>query len=842
MTGAPSNGNAPHSMHIAEPSDKPLGFSDVAEHLMRQQTRLMDGERAREKKAKALVVKARKYYECRQTGEVSSVSNQFVETDISNKPILINPIISYHVDANAAMMVRSKPTIRAVARSEERIEKREAARYATRVFESYDAHWYSSSLAEREVKQSLLLSGEAYRLTYPAQVGYVETEGMKDYDLPAREAAWVCPKCGAGGAGEVEQCPKCGYLGVRVERSFGLQGSVRGGREQVAAIDMRTDLVDMIEVTYDSHSADIYESAWIIRNRQVMTALLRSAFGHMDFGKGAAPEWLEWKRDLETRGTRHGQGEAKGDYDLVSFTEMWQEPRLYAGRDFKEDMTLPDGRQVLRGNLLTEVFKRGIYTGSVSGKLMFLREESKSDCWSGCVYSTSSGAHGITPIFALVMLQHQLNRLYSLKYRNAMVNSTSPLLHDVRVNNLKSLPSDPNALVAISVPIDQMAGIGSLFGRLPPVAPLRDVDTLIEWIESSMQIISGASALNAPTTDIEELGTATGINAAQNQTSTRLGAPLAQLAGMRRNHAMQIIKGRHKYWREEQYEQLDREMGKQAGRWFRESNPEDDFIIEVADGSWIPRTEERQLQEVNLLMKVLDPNDAVGRKTVRNRVLEIIGDPGLDIDDSHASKIEAARRWQVIKDLSGKGLAQGSERIMPHETEMLGQITSQLLRAAAEELKFPPAALEESHGLPLDVTYDRHEHFEKFYADYLLSPEGIEASALLRTIAHSLAHSHKLAAVEQAAKNLADKLMSQKPMLDAQKIAHQGEPDPHAQALEMKKADVMGRMAQQAQKGDIEMEKKRADHAHEAAMAAAHHEPAQDEGGYDPFAEYGIAA
>ena len=213
---------------------------------------------------------------------------------------------------------------------------------------------------------------------------------------------------------------------------------------------------------------------------------------------------------------------------------------------------------------------------------------------------------------------------------------------------LSQARSVPNGIIPVSNIPDQ-ARLENAVARVQPGQSVSGAYQLDQTIGQSMQYRTGANTLESGAPDLVGRNkTATAVNAAMTQSEGRRGPMLQLRAEMERDQAYQILQLRKDNWPEQMYESLDKKVGGDAGKWFRESVIRRDFKISVIPESWWPQTAEQRKEDLGSLFAVADPQNPQIRKALWNRATELYG-RGLDLNSYQSDKIEARIRLERLR-------------------------------------------------------------------------------------------------------------------------------------------------------------------------------------------------
>jgi hypothetical protein len=287
--------------------------------------------------------------------------------------------------------------------------------------------------------------------------------------------------------------------------------------------------------------------------------------------------------------------------------------------------------------------------------------------------------------------------------------------------------------------------------------------------------------------------TATAVNAAQVQAEGRRGPMLQLRAEMERRQAYQILQLRKDNWPEEMYASLDKKVGGDAGRWFRQSDIYRDFVIEIVPESWWPQTAEQRKADLAALYAVADPTNPQIIKALWSRATELHG-RGLDLNAYQSDRIEARIRLERLREVAefvekGSGVPVYDQQGVP---------VGSMINLAIEKARLvPELTITSENGDPIctNPILDRHDEYIEAYSSWLLTSEGRDASPFVRAVVNRVIVRHYDGKVQftqfmqqEEMKANAPQMAAQEQMMAAQ---HEQERAEMAEAEQSSKQDMI---------------------------------------------------
>lgn len=816
-------------------------LNNIADYASR--TTNNEHNRARRQK----IAKMRKMYLGDQIIGWDSERNIWVNRKKPGDALYIDPVLATFISIIAAQIVKSRPVLKVTARAEEQVDKQEAAKYFEEMLKDARPALHDQHALQRETIFNLLLSGEAYRFTYFDES--VEGKGHQKpkFDVKVIKEtplAWKCPVCPAGGelaelatqqnlthttpegvpspiptepikgqdavlsdphpeAGnlpdpnaaqnaETYRCPECDHPRVNLFGGNQFTAAVEAGTEWNQIGDVNVDFADALEMTVLGAKDNISEALVVVRDRLLPRCVLEMMYPEADLPPTSVPEHLRYQQILAGMDTGDAKS-ASGDnshtytgseaFELLHFQEIWMNPAVYHGYVSPRNEPLRNGAMLEKGDRLARHVARGCYFARVGKTIVELYEQNIKDCWTHAVNSVGEDFHGCGE-WDLMPLQEQKNELRSLQFSSIMLDSVRPLLR--RSNSgIGEIPNRPGAIIDVKNLESDKPMVGYALDRVPGAGSVPDAYVLEEKLAGAMQQRSGAFSATTDLPDAKLLGTATGISVVAEHAVGRRAPSLALRSQMEVEQAYQIGELRRLYWTEAMYHNLDKRVGGDAGKWFRESDIRRDFVIEVVPESFMPQSDAQKRSDFNSFLEIVLPlanGDPSVMKRIRNRAEELYG-RGFDLENYQIEKVEAQIRLERVRQIADFFENESGQAVYDALKMPLAQMVATVLKSAAEFLKLvdapeinPQTGLaEDNHfeSLPLDTFLDRHAEYIEFYNDWLKSSAGRESTSFVRACVRALAVAHREAVAKDRADENALAAAAEVPNMEAEMLAGQ---------------------------------------------------------------------
>jgi hypothetical protein len=725
-----------------------------------------------------------------------------------------DPVLSAFVDTNVATRMRSRPRLKFTARSEDRVDKSEVAKYAQELWDDASRSLFTASERERENK-NLELAGDTFCLLYfdpKAEGTEVRVPVLEKNTVTPSFASVYCPSCGktsppAPGSDAfkgVATCGECGYGHARVLGAQPFEAQVQTGFQDVPAGDVRAIFPDPAAVRVIGSTGKIADALVVAWDSLIMRGVLEETYPDQTFTSAGddVPPSLQSERSEMQGGEQ---------FEPVAVKRRWLSPLLFGGYTFQKETTLANGKVVPEGTKLKDLYPSGAYYCFAGGKLVDIYEQSIGSCWIHCPNSTSEGFNGLGS-WDLLPLQEMVNELISLQFMIEVYDSLSPTLYRTGKINAKKIPNKPGAMIPVSNG-DEDKPLSYAMARVDGGGNNSQAAQLGEQIKGSMQGRYGSFSGSSGVPDIKASGTATGIAIIQEQSMGRMGPSLALQAEMEVERAYIVLELRQQNWVEEMYETLDRKVGGDAGKWFRECDVRRDIRIEVIPESYYPQTEAQRREDFTALLNVAAMlqagRDPAVADALFRRGVELYG-KGLVLEQFQHDRVEARIRLERMRQAARFLESEAGVPVYLAD----GTPSPQMIEVVLSRANLVP----EEPGKCLSVRLDRHPEYVQAYSQWLLTSEGRGASGFERGVVNTAIEKHRLAQAEQAqyAKQL--QYQAQIPDKMAQMV------DSHLDAEQQQ--NMQGVQAEEAQAAQMQQAEhaqglQQQDREHEAIVGAA---------------------
>lgn len=832
--------NAPHSDKIAAPPDnlargslvpvkaapdedrqKPVRqflpvkqyLNNIADHAVS----IGNNSASRERRRK--IAKMRMMYEGDQIIRWDDERQIYVNKKKAGDALYIDPVLATFIDIITAQVAKSRSTLKVLPRAEEKIQKQQAAKYAGEVLSDANKQLVNARSTQREIKYGFLLSGEAYRYTFfDKSVAGRGVERPKFGVKVTRQTpeAWYCPGCSASGlTGELKskdapdadpteeganlpdeqsttakaaaRCPECDFPRVSKIGGRTFNATVSSGTEWENVGDANCEFIDPLEMTVVGAGDHIADALVVLRDRLIPRCVLESIYPDKVLPSTSTPNNLRYQQaagEGEGGGGSDNQTFGGGEaFEMLHFQEVWLNHAVYDGYESPQPETLENGQKLDKGEKLLDNASSGLYYARVGKTLVDIYELAVRDCLTHAVNSVTSSFHGAGE-WDLMPQQEQKNEIRSMQINGIMLDSFRPLMARSGAIDATKIPNKAGAIIKVNN-LGEDKPLSYALDRVPGGGSIPDAYMLDDKLAGGMQQRSGAFSSTTDLPDAKLLGTATGVATLAEHAVGRRAPMLALRAEMEKEQAYQILELRQKYWRASMYDALDRKVGGDAGRWFRESNIRRDFLVEVVPESFMPQTDAQMAANFDHLMSmmpILAGSDPSILKKMTTRALELFG-RGFELDSYQTEKVEAAIRLERVRQIADFFERESGLPVIDNEGNPVEDFINTVLQETAKHTKtvrvqsatqkLTGGTSEQLFHMPLDVLLDNHGEFIEQYAEWLKSSEGREASLFVRACVRTLIQRHKEAILEDTIEQKTEANLAQIPDQQAQMVANQ---------------------------------------------------------------------
>jgi hypothetical protein len=656
-----------------------------------------------------------------------------------------DPVLSAYVDTNISTRLKSRPKLNFSAKSEDRVDKEEAANYARELYEDAAQSIFTARVRERENKD-LELAGDSFCVLYfdpQAKGTEVKVPVTEKRTIKPSFNSFYCPKCGKTGKVDGQSiCNNCGNTDVLIEGAESFEAEVETGFKEVPAGDVRAMFPDPIAVRVIGSRGKIADALMVAWDALVLRGVLESYYPDRVFTGGDYSSALQQQEETRRLTSDDVKERVGGEqFEPLEVKRRWLSPLLYGGYTFPKDTTLPNGKVIPNDTRMEDLYPEGCFYCLQGGKLIDIYPQSIGSTWSHTPNLTSEGFHGLGS-WDLIPLQEMINELVSLQFAIEMYDSLSPTLY--RANKLpKKIPNKPGAQIPVNN-LDDGADLRQVMTRVQSGGGTSQAAGLREQIAGSMQQRYGSwSAQGGGAPDIKAASTATGAAIIQENAMGRMAPSLALQAETEVERAYQILELRQQNWPEQMYEKFDRKVGGDAGRWFRECSVRRDIRIEVVPESYFPQTQGRMRAEFGELLSIAgnlgilqaDPKIA---EAFFKRAGELYG-RGIELEQYQNDRVEARIRLERMRQV---GVFLESKTQVYDEN---GQPRKEMVDLALRKANLIP----EEPGAAVNTALDRHSEYIDNYSESLFTSEGRSFSPFVRAIISKCIELHRTAEVKQ---------------------------------------------------------------------------------------------
>lgn len=597
---------------------------------------------------KAKIYRNHAYYRDQQSGTYSPVLDRWVQSE--DDTFRSVNFVRQFVDRVVKNFEESKTEIKVRSRSPKE-NKVTGARAADEIAKCAQEQLFTALFRQREAKYCKL-SGEYYRYIYwDESAGPLkEVPKLELQTVSIGQESW---ECGCGASGGLEDtyngmCPGCGSSDLSVVPPPQANIQVKVGVSKVPAGDWVLEQPDPLEIDLPLHGRTLKEALWLRRKRLLPRELIKAKFPKLKFISGASPDiTLTWQRQLETSpgaNTNDIFSSITTSDDYAVFEQVWLAREMYLDWESPRNEKLASGAELQKGEKLIDKCPDGLYFARVNGHLVDIRNENKNDHWAMGVNIVIPGnIHG-DGIEDLIGLQDLSNDLHSLMIQYLMRSTCPPLLYDQETIKLEEFPNEPG----MSVPVQLFPGqsLEQVAFQLQPAALPGEVPGYMEATKRNMLELAGAFSLDAGAPDVDNK-TARAAQLTHDSAQALNGLVLALKAEVDVCTITQALNLAKKYWDTPRYMPLLGDVGEIEIKEYKASDIPEDIIIFAVPGSWKPRTQTEQREDLVNLMQLglLDPSLP---KEIRRYAFQCFNIP-IDLESQAIDEALAQTKLEKIK-------------------------------------------------------------------------------------------------------------------------------------------------------------------------------------------------
>lgn len=584
--------------------------------------KVIDGENQEEEMRRVRkITKLMMYYRGNQRGFWSAHTGDWVPMDPDAfEPrdaamLLINNQIRPMVKSLAKEWARSRSRLKVVA-TDDTVEKKGAARYATAVLTKKQDKLMPESFRQTEGK-SAFLAGNYLRYTCydkKAKGAYAAVPEVEKFNEKTHEDYAWCPSCGrnvdmghvsnsapAYGGEDTASCPHCGFSGVQVQRGEEQNLSRMKKVKKVRVGHQATRLVDVREVKVHVRARTLDQTPYLRWRQYVLRSTLKEQFRWATIKPVTPSPITRYIQETELNtGSSGGVNKTSlmsieeygaGMGGMTEFVRLWVRPSMYFDLRAKRDLKLGDGEIMKRGDKFIERYPDGMYIAFCGEELLDVKGEVLDRYWAHGAYEKLIESFWGDGVDDLVAMQQLVNEMQSLFVENIIYNASPKIIYNPFLIEAAMLDNNPSQMTPMSRNAKRDDNPKEAIYQMSGMSIGRDVpDAKISAIED-MRTQSGAHLAMQGAND-PRLNTATAMAIARDASIASLGTPLALKSEVDVVWARQVLALEQEYWVDGVSDKALGNYSLAEAQWFKECDIETDLEITVEAGSWVPRTEQ----------------------------------------------------------------------------------------------------------------------------------------------------------------------------------------------------------------------------------------------------------
>lgn len=723
------------------------------------------------------------------------------------------PVITGHVEQ--AMMMLLKTVIEYELSANDRAESDGKA--LARMCEELAIEDKNRLLNEDALQDEILntvLAGESHRcLIWGVNPDSPKIVKRLKYNEQHTEIAArrECEACKADVANGLVECSECGSTFITDIPPAQVTKLVPAGEEEVRLGENMLHIPHPMSVQRDMGAAKLKHSTFIIERdylaHHVAEWMYQTSIPTST--ESLSPE-ISMRQELERSSIQTDSivGSAQGGVSpshtqqgkVVERERVFMDVAEYGHFYLHKEETLPDGRKIVAGKLLGDVFPDGLFVVYLNDTIISMKGVNKNRRWSIVQYGKRPGTSKGAGLQLLIPMNDIINDSFNLEYSIGMRGHPFTILNR---QFAKELPEAGQFLFVDKLPAG--ANIDSVARRFPGEQPSGFLSNVSARIDGAMQFIGGTYSMmgtvGAP--DQRAMGTATAVASANENAAGRMLAPIKQRAFADKELIYQILENIRDYSSPEQKEELAKRFGSDVSEMFFECNFRQSISIAIAKNTDTPRSlalTQARMAEFGQIAGALSQSQAPWVPDLLAEIADALSIP-FNVGEGRSDRREAEYRLNKLMAIN----------------ERIREKHSNTVTDAQELAETMYAKLEEFCKPLIDPFMHDHTAFMDVYKDWLFGERAKTASEAARLVVVQLWMEHfkaKIGMELEAAKlqkEIADEINPppEPPMPDPAQVAAQQDEQDQRRLLE---ATVEHETAEEAKDNDLERDIARREH------------------------------
>lgn len=557
-------------------------------------------------------------------------------------------------------------------------------------------------------------------------------------------------------------CPECGETDGHQEMSPGFSSSVDVpvGVREVLVPKLKHVSVNPLAVKVDYKARTVPGSAYLIYDTLERRYEIEAEHPECDAIESASNLPIRLRAMQELERTSAGVNAfilgdrlasiARED-DLIRKRRFWMLPKMYAHKRAQADETLC-GVEIKQGQRLGDVFKSGLLAIVVgSSELIAVVDENKNKKWAGSSVTIDPTTFHGKGSEDLNSIQNSIDDKATLAQSHWDRAAAPSEVVNTKLVDVDEFDGITGKRIAMKDTAPEGAKPADVIHVVKPGELGGDFLKAFEMEPDIMREIGGVPNSMVGLEDPHN-ETAKGRAIAAQQSSSLLIPALALRAEeVETETSYQNLEYWQEYAAEEDFALFESEFGSEAIETFRKLNLRRDLNVEAVPGSWIPKTKDQELQDIeDFAVKYLVPasQQAVPMSFVRHAA-GLYDIPSSVFEPERDVKLAQARLAK-LRDWADHATQSGASQLSPQGYEiMLEQIINQP--------EFIPNPLIEMHPVHIEFWSDQ---FKQMYDDGKINP-------VLLDLISKMVDAHYQAAAEAEVKKQMFAMKAQAPMIKA---------------------------------------------------------------------------
>lgn len=675
--------------------------------------------------------KNRAYYRGNQRGFWDKTKNAWSSVDLDN----LNPVEQSVLAINNQFRPQVKTICKEYSRSQTRIRSTamsdsqgavNTSRFSDSLIRYYQSKLKPESFRQLEAKY-LLLCGNAFEYTYydtkkkgvnviAPKIGKTKLDGYKKT---------ICPLCSEETNEEI--CPNCQAPTetTEIEEQELEKGYL--GEQTINTGELVLEIVDPLEIKVWAGAQNLEMSPYLRRKRVVREEFLMEAYP--EFKPKAGNQMSESASQMYKFYDASNEKSRDDSRGLHEYDQLWLTPTCYLRKKLKNPIKLLNGKEIPAGTKYIDIFPDGMYSCFADKAVLGYDNESKEDHWIHIPFDNNVDGFWADGLEDAIQNQQILNEYNSLSVENVLYNASPKLVINPRLINPSTVTGRPKDMLLLNDNARSDAMPEQAFAQIQGMSLTNEAMLGIESTKRDMREQTGALVAFNGQGD-PNITTATGMSIARDSAMALVSTALAVRAEKEIDWCWQVLKLIKHNWYDNKYRFILGKYNESEALAFKNSDIEEEIILNVEAGSWMPLTNTEKLQNLGAYMTAFGIEmgflNPMIPDTVREYASQLYNIP-FEFNEVAPDVRIAQRRLSRAKDALPAMMMAIKPTSTPQELQMFVEATTVTL----------------ANIMSVEEDIDDHPVFIREYTKWLKTDEGQSAEPILRQAVKTVISEHK---------------------------------------------------------------------------------------------------